>query len=56
MLNRYTQVRVDTRQMSYTAFRAVSREAVAYRKTKLTYERLAELNPVPPLLVIFGIW
>ena len=44
----------DLRQVPYNAFRSVSRAAVAYRTAKPTYERLAELIPVPPLLVIFG--
>lgn len=44
----------DIRQVPYNAFRALSREAVAYRTLKPIYERLAELIPVPPILVIFG--
>ncbi len=44
----------DLQQLTYTAFRSAHEDSIAYRKAKAPYERLAGLQPVPPLLVIFG--
>jgi pimeloyl-ACP methyl ester carboxylesterase len=44
----------DLNQLTYTAFRKAHDESVVYRKSKPTYQRIAELKPLPPLLVIFG--
>lgn len=44
----------DLRQLTYTAFRSAHGASVAYRREKATYERLAALAPVPPLLAIAG--
>lgn len=44
----------DFKQLTYTAFRSAHDGSVEYRKAKPLYERLAALDPVPPLLVIFG--
>jgi pimeloyl-ACP methyl ester carboxylesterase len=44
----------DLKQLTYTAFRTAHNESVAFRTTQPTYERLAKLKPVPPLLVLFG--
>ena len=44
----------DLRQLTYTAFRGAHDASVAYRSAAPTYERLAALDPVPPLLAIAG--
>ena len=44
----------DIRQLTYTAFRHAHEESIAYRSAKPPYERIAALQPLPPLLVIFG--
>jgi pimeloyl-ACP methyl ester carboxylesterase len=44
----------DLKQLTYTAFRSAHEESIAYRESKLPYERIAALKPVPPLLAIFG--
>lgn len=44
----------DLRQLTYTAFGTAHGDSVAYVTTTPTYERLAAINPAPPLLVIFG--
>jgi pimeloyl-ACP methyl ester carboxylesterase len=44
----------DLKQLTYTAFRTAHEESIAYRKSKAPYERIAALQPVPPLLAIFG--
>ena len=44
----------DLEQLTYTAFREAHDDSVAYRTARPTYERLAGLKPLPPLLVIFG--
>jgi pimeloyl-ACP methyl ester carboxylesterase len=44
----------DLKQLTYTAFRSAHGDSVAYRTAKPTYERLAALNPVPPLLALCG--
>ena len=37
-----------------TAFRHAHEESIAYRSAKAPYQRIAALQPLPPLLVIFG--
>jgi pimeloyl-ACP methyl ester carboxylesterase len=44
----------DLKQLTYTAFQTAHTDSVAYRAQKPTYLRRAELQPVPPLLAIFG--
>lgn len=44
----------DARQLTYTAFKQAHDDSVAYQAAQPAYERLAALNPPPPLLVIFG--
>lgn len=44
----------DLRQLTYTAFRSAHEESIAYRTLDPPYKRLAALEPVPPLLAIFG--
>lgn len=44
----------DLRQLTYTAFREAHDGSVAYRRSKPPYERLAALNPIPPILAITG--
>jgi pimeloyl-ACP methyl ester carboxylesterase len=44
----------DVKQLTYTAFRTAHDDSMAYETGKPVVERLAALNPVPPLLVIFG--
>jgi pimeloyl-ACP methyl ester carboxylesterase len=44
----------DIKQLTYTAFRTAHNESVAYRTAKPTYERIAALRPVPPLLALSG--
>jgi pimeloyl-ACP methyl ester carboxylesterase len=44
----------DLKQLTYTAFRSAHDESIAYRKAKPPYQRIAALQPVPPLLAIFG--
>ncbi len=44
----------DIKQLTYTSFRSAHDDSVKYRTAKPTYERIAELTPLPPLLVIFG--
>ena len=44
----------DFKQLTYTAFRSAHDGSVEYRTAKSLDERLAALDPVPPLLVIFG--
>jgi len=44
----------DLKRLTYSAFRKAHRESIVYRTTRPPYERLAELKPSPPLLVIFG--
>jgi pimeloyl-ACP methyl ester carboxylesterase len=44
----------DFEQLTYTAFRTAHDQSVAFRTIRPTHERLAALQPTPPLLVIFG--
>lgn len=44
----------DLEQLTYTAFREAHDDSVGYRTATPTYERIAALKPLPPLLVIFG--
>ena len=44
----------DLKQLTYTAFRSAHDASIAYRTAKPPYERIAALQPVPPLLCIFG--
>jgi pimeloyl-ACP methyl ester carboxylesterase len=44
----------DVKQLTYTAFRTAHDDSIAYETEKPVVERLAALDPVPPLLVIFG--
>jgi pimeloyl-ACP methyl ester carboxylesterase len=44
----------DMKQLTYTAFRTAHNDSIAYETAKPVVERLAALNPVPQLLVIFG--
>ncbi|MGB2931132.1 MAG: alpha/beta fold hydrolase [Methyloceanibacter sp.] len=44
----------DFQQLTYTAFRSAHDGSTTYRKAKSIPDRLAALDPVPPLLVIFG--
>ncbi len=44
----------DVKQLTYTAFRTAHNDSVAYETEKPVFERLAVLNPPPPILVIFG--
>jgi pimeloyl-ACP methyl ester carboxylesterase len=44
----------DFKQLTYTAFRSAHDASVAFRAERQTPDRLKALNPVPPLLVIFG--
>lgn len=44
----------DFRQLTYTAFRSAHDGSAEFRTAKPTPQRLAALDPVPPLLVIFG--
>ncbi|HEU0273610.1 MAG TPA: alpha/beta fold hydrolase [Candidatus Udaeobacter sp.] len=44
----------DFKRLTYTAFRSAHEESIAYRKSKAPYERIAALQPVPPLLAVFG--
>jgi len=44
----------DFKQLTYTAFRSAHDASVAFRTEQQTPDRLKALNPVPPLLVIFG--
>jgi pimeloyl-ACP methyl ester carboxylesterase len=44
----------DMRQLTYTAFRSAHDNSVAYQTARPAYQRLAALDPPPPLLVIFG--
>lgn len=44
----------DFRQLTYSAAREAHDDSEAYRRNRPTFERLAALQPVPPLLVIFG--
>jgi pimeloyl-ACP methyl ester carboxylesterase len=44
----------DLKQLTYTAFRSAHEDSIAYRTAKPTNERLASLNPVPPLLALTG--
>ena len=44
----------DFKQLTYRASRSAHDASIAYREAKPPYERLAALQPVPPLLVIFG--
>jgi len=44
----------DVKQLTYTAFRTAHSDSIEYESEKPVAERLAALNPVPPLLVIFG--
>jgi pimeloyl-ACP methyl ester carboxylesterase len=44
----------DLKQVTYTAARSAHEASIAYRQGKAPYERLAALQPAPPLLVIFG--
>ncbi|MGH6824652.1 alpha/beta fold hydrolase [Methyloceanibacter sp.] len=44
----------DVKQLTYTAFRTAHDDSMAYETAKPVFERLAALNPPPPLLVIFG--
>lgn len=44
----------DVKQLTYTAFRSAHDESISYRKAKPPFKRIAALQPVPPLLAIFG--
>jgi pimeloyl-ACP methyl ester carboxylesterase len=44
----------DIRQLTYTAFRTAHNDSIAYRTAKPPYERIAALQPVPPLLALSG--
>jgi pimeloyl-ACP methyl ester carboxylesterase len=44
----------DAQQLTYTAFRSAHEASVAYRRWLPISERLAQVKPVPPLLVILG--
>lgn len=44
----------DVEQLTYTAARSAHDASIGYRQAKAPYERLAALQPGPPLLVIFG--
>jgi pimeloyl-ACP methyl ester carboxylesterase len=44
----------DFKQLTYTAFRSAHDASVAFRTQRQTPDRLKALDPVPPLLVIFG--
>lgn len=44
----------DFKQLTYTAFRTGHDGNIAYETEKPVVERIAALEPVPPLLVIFG--
>jgi hypothetical protein len=44
----------DVKQLTYTAFRTAHNDSIAYETEKPVVERLAALDPVPPLLVMFG--
>lgn len=44
----------DLKQLTYTAFRSAHDQSIVYRKAMPPYERIAALQPVPPLLAIFG--
>jgi len=44
----------DFKQLTYTAFRSAHDASVAFRTERQTPDRLKALDPVPPLLVIFG--
>jgi pimeloyl-ACP methyl ester carboxylesterase len=44
----------DVKQLTYTAFRTAHNDSIAYETEKPVVERLAALDPAPPLLVIFG--
>jgi pimeloyl-ACP methyl ester carboxylesterase len=44
----------DFKQLTYTAFRSAHDASVAFRTERETPDRLKALDPVPPLLVIFG--
>jgi pimeloyl-ACP methyl ester carboxylesterase len=48
------EIRGRVKQLTYTAFRTAHNDSMAYETEKPVVERLAALNPVPPLLVIFG--
>lgn len=45
---------VDLWQLTYTVFHNAHEESVAYVTERGTPERLSRLDPVPPLLVIYG--
>ncbi|MGD9501813.1 MAG: alpha/beta fold hydrolase [Methyloceanibacter sp.] len=44
----------DVKQLTYTAFRTAHDDSAAYGTERPVVERLAALDPIPPLLVIFG--
>jgi len=44
----------DVRQLTYTAFRSAHDDSMAYETENPVVDRLVALDPVPPLLVIFG--
>jgi pimeloyl-ACP methyl ester carboxylesterase len=44
----------DVKQLTYTAFRTAHDDSIGYETEKPVVNRLAALDPVPPLLVIFG--
>jgi pimeloyl-ACP methyl ester carboxylesterase len=44
----------DFKQLTYTAFRSAHDASVTFRTERQTPDRLKALDPVPPLLVIFG--
>ncbi len=44
----------DVRRLTYTAFRTAHDDSIAYRTAKPPYERIAALQPVPPLLALSG--
>ncbi len=44
----------DLKQLTYTAFHSAHEESIAYRQAKPPYKRIAALQPLPPLLAIFG--
>lgn len=44
----------DARQLTYSAFKQAHEKSLAYQRERPAYERLQALDPVPPILVIFG--
>jgi len=44
----------DVRRLTYNGFRLADRASVAFRRARPLNQRLADIRPVPPLLVIVG--